>query len=47
MFTWEPPLEPPTTLWDLLEHLQMTEEEYYQHLKDKEEALIDAYFDSL
>jgi hypothetical protein len=45
MFLWEPPLEPPTTFQDLLYHLQMTEDEYFQHLKDKEEAEIEYYMD--
>jgi len=43
MLNWEPPLDPPTTFADLLYHMQMTEEEYYEHLKAVEESKIDAY----
>lgn len=43
MFQWEPPLNPPEKFQEILWRMQMTEEEYYEYLKEIEEKKIDAF----
>lgn len=38
---------PPETFQEMLWRMNMTEEQYYQHLKDKEEDEISYYMDLL
>lgn len=43
MFTWEPLLTPPETLQEMLWRLEMTQDEYLEHLDEIEKQTIDAY----
>jgi hypothetical protein len=47
MFYCYLPDTPPETFQEKLWRLGMTEDEYYEHLKDMEEAEVSSYIDQL